>query len=74
MGARSSLIRSQINHIIKLEFLLAFKAAFVATFTKDNICAGFRGAGLIPYHPEAVLSKLDVKLKTPTTPPVDDLP
>jgi hypothetical protein len=30
--------------------------------------AGFRGAGLVPYDPEAVLSKLDVRLRTPTPP------
>jgi hypothetical protein len=34
--------------------------------TEKNIQGGFRGAGLIPHNPEAVLSKLDVKLKTPT--------
>ena len=34
--------------------------------TKDNIKAGFRGAGLVPLDPQAVLSTLDVKLRTPT--------
>ena len=34
--------------------------------TPNNIKAGFRGAGLVPYDPQAVLSKLDVKLRTPT--------
>lgn len=34
--------------------------------TEKNIQGGFRGAGLIPHDLEAVLSKLDVKLKTPT--------
>ncbi|KAJ8110064.1 hypothetical protein OPT61_g6991 [Boeremia exigua] len=33
-----------------------------------NICSAFRGAGLVPYQPEAVLSKLDVQLRTPTPP------
>ena len=27
--------------------------------------AGFRGAGLVPFDPEAVISKLDVRLRTP---------
>jgi hypothetical protein len=34
--------------------------------TYKNITAGFRGTGLVPYDIEAVLSKLDVKLRTPT--------
>ena len=33
--------------------------------TAENIKAGFRGAGLVPHNPEAVLSKLDVRLQTP---------
>lgn len=47
-------------------FLLAFKAAHFNTMTEENIQAGFRGAGLVPYDPQAVLLKLDVKLRTPT--------
>jgi DDE superfamily endonuclease/helix-turn-helix, Psq domain/Tc5 transposase DNA-binding domain len=60
------LIRAHINHITKLEFFIAFKAAHIATMTSENIKAGFRGAGLVPYDPQVVLSKLDVKLRTPT--------
>jgi hypothetical protein len=60
-----SLIRSYINHITKLEFLPAFKAAFKQSITKDNIYAGFQGAGLVPYDPDAVLLKLNIKLYTP---------
>ncbi|KAF2788191.1 hypothetical protein K505DRAFT_329110, partial [Melanomma pulvis-pyrius CBS 109.77] len=41
-----SLICSYINHVTKLEFLPAFKAAFEQLITKSNICASFRGAGL----------------------------
>ena len=61
-----SLIRHHINHITKLEFLPAFKAAFNRAFTLVNICSAFRGAGLVPLQPDAVLSKLDVQLRTPT--------
>jgi hypothetical protein len=61
-----SLIRHQINHITKLKFLPAFKAAFNRSFTTANICSAFRGAGLVPLQPDAVLSKLDVQLRTPT--------
>jgi hypothetical protein len=36
-----SLMRDYINHITKLEFLLAFKAAFDQSFTSVNICSAF---------------------------------
>ncbi|KAK1916404.1 MFS-type transporter clz9 [Pyrenophora teres f. teres] len=62
-----SLIRHHINHITKLEFLPAFKAAFDQAFTPANIQSAFRGAGLVPLQPDAVLSKLDVQLRTPTS-------
>jgi hypothetical protein len=65
----SGLARNRINHISKEAFLPAFKKAFEQAFTQDNIRAGFRGAGLVPYDPEAVLSKLDVRVRTPTPPP-----
>ena len=61
-----SLIRHHINHITKLEFLPAFKVAFNRSFTSANISSAFRGAGLVPLQPDAVLSKLDVQLRTPT--------
>ena len=63
-----SLIRNYINHITKLEFLPAFKAAFDRSFTPANIRSAFQGAGLVPLQPDAVLSKLDIKLRTPTPP------
>jgi hypothetical protein len=34
--------------------------------TTENIKAGFRSANLLSYDPQAVLSKLDIKLRTPT--------
>ena len=39
--------------------------------TENNIKGGFQGAGLVPFNLEAVISKLDVKLRTltPTRPP-----
>ncbi|CCD47790.1 hypothetical protein BofuT4_P037700.1 [Botrytis cinerea T4] len=33
--------------------------------------SGFRGTGLIPFSPEAVLSKLDIRIRTPTPPSFD---
>jgi hypothetical protein len=35
------LMRVYINYITKMEFLLVFKAAFNALFTKSNICVSF---------------------------------
>ena len=60
------LMRAHVNHITKAEFLIAFKAAFFASMTEENILGGFRGAGLKPLDPERVLQQLDVKLQTPT--------
>ncbi|TVY62375.1 hypothetical protein Focb16_v004072 [Fusarium oxysporum f. sp. cubense] len=60
------LIRSSITHISKTEFFPAFYAALQATMTEKNIKGGFKGAGLVPFDPESVVSKLDVQLRTPT--------
>jgi hypothetical protein len=59
-------IKAYINHITKIEFFIAFKAAYIQVVSVENAQAGFRGAGLIPHDPQAVISKLDVKLQTPT--------
>jgi hypothetical protein len=61
----SALVRNRIHYINKETFLPAFKSAFKKTFILENICAGFRGAGLALYNPGAVLSKLNVQLRTP---------
>jgi hypothetical protein len=63
-----SLMRSQISHITKLEFLPSFKRAYEAAIISKNIQGGFRGAGLAPFDPERVISTLDVKLRTPSPP------
>jgi hypothetical protein len=47
------LMRNRITHITKTEFLPCFKGAFDAAITKSNILGGFRGAGLVPFDPEA---------------------
>ncbi|EYB30540.1 hypothetical protein FG05_35167 [Fusarium graminearum] len=65
------LIRRSINHITKTEFFPAFYAAHQATITESNIKGGFRGAGLVPFDPESVISKLDIRLRTPTPPKGD---
>jgi hypothetical protein len=62
------LARSRIYYINKETFLPAFKLAFKKTFTAENVCAGFQGARLVLYDLDAVLSKLDMQLRTPTLP------
>jgi hypothetical protein len=68
----SALARNHIYYISKETFLPAFKATYEHTFTKANARAGFRGARLIPFNPDAVLSKLNIRLRTPTPPQRDD--
>jgi hypothetical protein len=63
-----SLMRGRINHVTKQEFLLCFKQAYEAAITSNNIQGGFRGAGLVPFDPERVISTLDVKPRTPSPP------
>jgi hypothetical protein len=60
------LMHNHIHHITKPDFFVAFHAAFLATFHPENGRGGFRGAGLVPFDPEKVISRLDIKLRTPT--------
>lgn len=55
-------------HVSKVEFLIAFKAVFLASMKEADIKAGFKASGLAPRDPETVLLKLDVKICA-TTPP-----
>jgi hypothetical protein len=61
-----ALARNYIYYISKETFLLAFKAAYKHTFTKENACTGFRGARLVLFNLNAVLLKLNVRLRTLT--------
>jgi hypothetical protein len=67
-------IKAYIHYITKVEFLMAFKAAYLQSITVQNAQAGFYRAGLIPFNPQVVISKLDIKLQTPipTGPPSRD--
>lgn len=58
-------IKSFINYIIKAEFFIAFQIAFLKVFIFKNIKAVFQGAGLIPFNPKRIISKMDIKLSTP---------
>jgi hypothetical protein len=61
-----NMMQAYITHITKDDFFPAFYTAFLSTMTENNIRGGFRGAGLLPFDPESVISTLDLKLKTPT--------
>jgi hypothetical protein len=65
------MMKCYIHYISKLEFLPAFKAAFSKAITRKNAQAGFRGAGLIPFNPAEVLAKLDIRVISPSPPPVE---
>lgn len=67
-------IKAHINHITKVEFFLTFHAAYNQSITTQNAKGGLRGAGLVPFDPQIVISKLDVKLRTltPAGPPFAD--
>ena len=60
-------IKASVDYIIKIEFFIAFKATHEKTIIKSNVLGGFRGAGLILFDSQAVISKLNIKLQTPTS-------
>jgi hypothetical protein len=59
-------MRAGTSHITKDDFFPAFFAAFQDAMTEKNVQGGFRGAGLVPLDPESVISRLDVRPRTPT--------
>ena len=61
-------MRSGINHIDKLDFLEAYPLARIEAFKSETIKNSFGAAGLVPFDPERVISKLNIRLRTPTPP------
>ena len=61
-------MRVGINHIDKLDFLEAYPSARIEAFKSETIKNSFAAAGLIPYNPDRVISKLNICLRTPTPP------
>ncbi|OHW94805.1 pogo transposable element with krab domain [Colletotrichum incanum] len=61
-------MRRGVTHITKEDFFPAYREAFSKAMTEKNIKGGFRGAGIVPLSAESVLSKLDIRLHTPTPP------
>ena len=59
-------VRAGINHIDKLDFLIAFVSARKESIAIDTVSSGFTATGLVPYDPKQVLPKLNTQLRTPT--------
>ena len=57
-----------IGQIDKKAFIATFSKVFDKAFSKANIVSSFKATGLVPNDPLVVLSKLDVKPRTPTPP------
>jgi hypothetical protein len=61
-----ALANSYINYIDKLAFLAAFTTVYQGAFSSENIKAGFCATGLVPLDPGVVVSKLEIKPRTPS--------
>ena len=64
-----ALVRRSITHITKIDFLPAFKTAYTKTFTVETIKGAFRGARLVLYNLDIVISRLNVRFHTPDQSP-----
>lgn len=62
------MVQNGIHAIDKRDFLSIYTKLHGYAFSKSNIISGFSAAGLTPLKPERVLTKLSVKMKTPTPP------
>ncbi|KAJ5256556.1 hypothetical protein N7478_012660 [Penicillium angulare] len=56
------------NHIDKFDFLEAYPSARIFAYKPETIKNSFAAAGLVPYDPNRVFSKLNIPLRTPTPP------
>jgi hypothetical protein len=61
-----ALANSHINCIDKLAFLAAFTTVYQGAFSSENIKARFHATGLVPLDPGVVVSKLEIKPRTPS--------
>jgi hypothetical protein len=57
-----------IGRIDKKAFIATLREVFEKAFSKANILSSFRATGLVPNNPLVVLSKLNVKPRTPSPP------
>jgi hypothetical protein len=61
-------MRNGVNYIDKLDFLEVYPLARIKAFKLETIKNSFRSTDLIPFIPEIVISKLNIRLRTPTPP------
>ena len=60
--------RKRVFHINKEGFLPAFKDAFFDVFTEPSCRKAFEASGLVPINAQVVLDRLEVRLRTPLAP------
>ena len=65
-GEIAGMACNTVTHITKSDFLAAFQKAYSKAITPENVRGSFRGAGLIPFNPEAVISRFNIRVRTPT--------
>ena len=69
----TSLIEQQIrlgfNHIDKIDFLTAFPQAHIRAYKVKTIQNSFIATRLKLFNPDEVIQTLNIRLKTPTSPP-----
>jgi hypothetical protein len=61
-------MRMGVNHIDKLDFLTAYPHARAEAYKSSTIQNTFAAAGLVPYDPDRAMSRISVRLRTPTPP------
>ena len=59
-------IRNGINYIDKLDFLEVYPLTRIEAFKSETIKNSFGAAGLVPFEPERVILKLNIRLRTLT--------
>jgi hypothetical protein len=59
-------MRVGINHVDKDDFLKHYLRIRSSVYTSGTIQNGFKAAGLVPFDPDEVISKLDIRIRTPS--------
>ena len=62
-------MRNGINYIDKLDFFEAYPSVRIEAFKSETIKNSFLATGLVPFKSDRVISKLNIRLRTPTPPP-----
>jgi hypothetical protein len=57
-------MRNGINYINKLDFLEAYPLVRIEAFKLETIKNSFLATGLVPFGPDQVISKLNIRLQT----------